>query len=938
VAQTSTRRTYAGIGPIGTDAAHVALVERDHAWKLAAQAIGSARAGKGSALLFEGAAGIGKSGLIAAIRFLAAQSGTELLTASGRRGEGEFPFGLVVQLMESRLDGADASGSGAGLTDLAGSEPSFDQLHRLYRLCARLAAASPLSVVIDDADLADPASLRFLLYLTERLAELPMAIILAARPVSRGKAPELLHELAHHPLTSRWRLEPLTENGTARRLAKMWLLGTGRKSVQEIHRASGGNAFLIDALAAALAEHEAEPHPTAVRELAPAGIADWAMGHAAELDGRAPALLSTVAVLGPDCELRHVSALANLDPEDAVQIVDGLREIGILAIGDGLRFSQPVVAVAIAAAMPSGALGVAHLRAARLLAADDASPEWVAGHLLGAARTGSGWAVDALCLAASVALGRGAPSDAVRYLRRALDEPPPKGNRTRVVLELGRAEAIAGEPQAAARLRDVAEHLTGPPEQPSEAVATGRALFALGRPQQALMVFERALENVTAGDSELAGRLRAGHATAVWVTHLWKSNKRQSVPAPVRADTPGDRALLALHAMEAALRGVPCAEVRALAERALAQGALLDDETADGLSYYLAAGALVYAEDLQTAEAALTAAVQDAQSRGSVLGFATASHMRALAILMRGRLPDAAMEARHALAVERHGWRFGLGGARVVLATTLIERGDLGRARSHLDAAEAAAGDSDPFRLSLLVARGRLRLLRGQPNEALDDFLACGALADRAGVTNPAVAPWRSYAGRALAAIGDLREAEPLIQAELTQATAFAAPGPIGRALRALASISERDPALEALEAAVETLQGSQAALERAGALVDFGAALRRSRRRRHARQPLMEGLELAQRCGAEVLVAHAQSEMKLAGARPRRTALRGRQALTTREQQVASLAADGLSNREIAETLVVTLKTVEWHLNHTYRKLGVRSRGELRESLKRVD
>lgn len=923
---------------IGTDAARVALVERDQAWKIAAQSIGRARGGQGSVLLFEGSAGIGKSGLIAAIRCLAGQSGTEVLSAGGRRRERQFPFGVVVQLMEARLDAADSKGARARLADLTSSEPSFDHLHRLYRFCAQLAAVSPLTLVIDDADLADPASLRFVLYLTERLAELPVAIILAARPVAEGGPPELLSELARHPLTTRWRLEPLSEKGTARRLAKMWLLGTGSKSVQEIHRASGGNPFLIDRLAAALAENEGRPHPTAVRELAPAGIADWAMRHAAELDSRAPALLNAVAVLGQDCELRHVSALANLDPEDAVQVVDELRESGILAIGDSLRFGQPVVGLAIAAALPVGARGVAHLRAARLLAADDASPEWVAGHLLVAARTGSGWAVDALCVAAAVALGRGAPSDAVRYLRRALEEPPPRGNRAHVVLELGRAEAIAGEPQAAVRLRDAAEHLTGHAEHPSTAVATGRTLFALGRPQQALMVFERGLENVTDGDPELAGRLRAGHATAVWVTELWNSGKREPVSAPVGADTPGDRALLALHAMDATLRGAPCAEVRALAQRALGQGALLDDETSDGLSYYLATGALTYAEDLQTAEAALTAAVQDAQSRGSVLGFGTASNMRALAILMRGRLSDAALEAHHALAVERHGWRFGISGAHVVLATTLMERGELKAAWSHLDAGATAEEGGDPFRLSLLVTRGRVRLLSGQPGEALEDFLACGALADQAGVTNPVVAAWRSNAGRALAAIGDSSEAERLIEDELTHASAFGAPGPIGRALRALASIREPDAALETLEAAVETLQGSQAALERAGALVDFGAALRRSGRRRRATGPLMEGLDLAQRCGADALAAHAGREMKLAGARPRRTALRGSDALTTRERQVASLAADGLSNRKIAETLVVTLKTVEWHLSHSYRKLGVHSRGELPESLRRVD
>jgi ATP/maltotriose-dependent transcriptional regulator MalT len=435
-------------------------------------------------------------------------------------------------------------------------------------------------------------------------------------------------------------------------------------------------------------------------------------------------------------------------------------------------------------------------------------------------------------------------------------------------------------------------------------------------------------------DPELPGRLRASHAIAEWLIQLSDGDARKLADRPAGNETPGDRALAALHAMEGALRGAPADDVRELAEQALARGALLDDETADGLAYYLAAGAIAFAEDLQTAEVALTAAVQDAQSRGSVLGFATASHVRAMTILMRGRLLDAAGDARYALAVERHGWRLGMGGARVVLASVEIERGDLEAARHHLETADAAAGDGDPFRLSLLAVRGRHRLLSGNAEGALEDYLACGALAVRAGVMNPAVAPWRSGAGLASAVVGDWSEGERLVQEELDLARAFGAPGPVGRALRALASIREPGPALEALEEAVDILQGSQAALERAAALVDFGAALRRSGKRRDARGPLKSGLELAQRCGAEVLAARALRESNAAGARPRRTALHGEEALTARERQVASLAADGLSNREIAETLVVTVKTVEWHLKHSYRKLGVSSRGQLREAL----
>ena len=129
-------------------------------------------------------------------------------------------------------------------------------------------------------------------------------------------------------------------------------------------------------------------------------------------------------------------------------------------------------------------------------------------------------------------------------------------------------------------------------------------------------------------------------------------------------------------------------------------------------------------------------------------------------------------------------------------------------------------------------------------------------------------------------------------------------------------------------------LEGSHAALERASALVELGAALRRARRRAAAREYLQSGADLARRCGAETLVARAREELVASGSRPRRVELTGVEALTPRERQVAELAADGLSNREIAEKLFVTLKTVEWHLRNAFEKLEVASRAELRDAL----
>jgi DNA-binding CsgD family transcriptional regulator len=918
----------------GARAARIALIERDEAWKLASRAIGAARGGAGSVVLFEGPSGIGKTGLMGAVRALAEESGVQLLSAAGHRRETDLPFGVLHQVFEPRLRRDDrpepfVPRSPVGVTGFT----SFTAMHSLYRASSDLAATTPVVLVIDDADLADEQSLRFLLYLIERLSDLPIAVFLTAGTIAPSRAPALLAEIARHRCTTQVRLRPLSSLGTARRVAKTTLSASAQEAAEAIHRASGGNPFLVDSLARELAEAEeagADGSALTVRGLASPGIAEWALVRAAELDPGAPALLTAIAVLGPDCELRHACVLANLDPETAGEIVDALTEVEILAPNERLSFAQPAVAVDIERAQTPRERGAANLRAARIRADDGAPAERVADHLLLATRMGSASTVDALSVAAAVALGRAKPHAAVRYLRRALEEPPPKQLRSQVVLELGRAEAMAGEPQAAAHLTDGLAQLGDRHQHPRAALTTARTLFALGRYAEAVPALERGMRAPGDTDAETASRLAVAYATAEWLASLSNGRWLELTPPPVPADSAGGRALSALRAIEGALRGEHSSRVRELAERALAYGRLLEDETSDGLTYHLAATALALAGDLQRAEAALTAAVHDAQSRGSLLGFANASHARARTILGLGRLRDAALDARQALAIERDGWRSGVGDARVVLALTLIERGHLERAGQHLQDADAMTSQACPLRLLLLIARGRFALSSGDAESALGYFTACEGPAERAGILNPAVVGWRAGAGLATAALGDSRQAQQLIESELSLANDFGEPVAIGRALRALGSVRPGERGLEALEAAVVKLQDSHAALDRAGALVDFGAALRRSGRRRDAREPLKAGLELAERCGATVLAARARGETKAAGARPRRTALHGHEALTAREHQVAALAVAGLSNREIARRLFVTVKTVEWHLKHSYAKLGVRSRKEL--------
>ncbi len=196
-------------------------------------------------------------------------------------------------------------------------------------------------------------------------------------------------------------------------------------------------------------------------------------------------------------------------------------------------------------------------------------------------------------------------------------------------------------------------------------------------------------------------------------------------------------------------------------------------------------------------------------------------------------------------------------------------------------------------------------------------------------MTNPTAWPWPTLRAQALARLDRRDEAVAMAEHELEIVRRYGAPGIVGRTLRVLGELKGED-GLDDLAEACELLERSHRKLERARALSAYGGALRRTRHPSDAREPLRRALELAESCGARPLADHTRSELYATGARPRTDAVSGIEALTASERRVADLAAEGNSNRDIAQALFVTPKTVEVHLSNTYRKLGIRGRREL--------
>jgi DNA-binding CsgD family transcriptional regulator len=173
-----------------------------------------------------------------------------------------------------------------------------------------------------------------------------------------------------------------------------------------------------------------------------------------------------------------------------------------------------------------------------------------------------------------------------------------------------------------------------------------------------------------------------------------------------------------------------------------------------------------------------------------------------------------------------------------------------------------------------------------------------------------------------------------LAREELELARTWGAPRALSAALRTSGLAEGGSNGLASLEEAVEVVADSPARLEHAKARTEFGAALHRSNRRTEAREHLRRGLELATLCNAAPLATRAETELRATGARPRRIALRGVESLTPSERRVAEMAAQGPTNREIAQALFVTPRTVEVHLTSTFRKLEITSRSQLAAAL----
>jgi DNA-binding CsgD family transcriptional regulator len=908
----------------------------------------------------DGPAGIGKTVLLAAGRDGAEAEGFRVLRARGADLERGFAFGVVCQLIEpvlARTSPDERAGllegppgmavrvlgllgrgeAGAAGTPVA-SDPSFAVLHGLYWLCANLAAKGPLLLVVDDAHWADVASLRFLAFLLSRLEELPVAVLLGARPAEAGESQELLAVLMMDPATEVITVAPLSPDGVATLVTG----GLGVEPKPEFGAAcwdaTGGTPFLVHALVEALREGGIAPDAesaTKVQRIATASVDRWATLRLGRLGPDAARLARAVAVL-EWAELDQAARLAGLALADAARAGDLLVRAGVLD-DTPLGFTHPLLRSAVYRDIAVVDRAEAHRRAAKLLAEAHASPDRLAEHLLATTPAGDGWTVDRLRAVAREAAAKGAPESAAAYLRRALSEPPSPEARAPLLLELGLAEFSAGQPGWDDHLSEAARSAGDDSTRIRAGLVYANGLGCHQRLAEAVQVCDR----VAAG---LEGHKTEGHLTleAMAVgSGLLDAAIAPSLAGRLRAllvqarQRSSPRLVLAVAAAVAAWANEPADLVASLALEAVEAGPQSLPEAGEEPWLRFAVMALFLAERFTEAQVFLDAAVTKAQAAADGMILPAVLAQRALLAMRRSDPMAAEADAQAVLDTP------GLSVAPLsrllaagVLVNVLLERGDLEQAERELEPLAAAAHGTTVAAAFLRHVRGRLLFAQRQFGGALTDFRAVGEIGTRTGAVSPCWLPWRSDAALAALATGDLDTARRLSDEEVRLARAFGAPRAMGIALRAAGVVAGGQRGETLLREAIEVLAGPDTRLQQAGALADLGALLRRSNRRVESRHLLRQAVDAAHHLGAAALAARAETELRATGAQPRRVLLSGLEALTASERRIAELAARGLTNREIAQTLFITNRTVEGHLTNVFSKLDVESRTRLPAAL----
>jgi len=933
------------------------ILERDGELEGIANALDSATKGAGRVVVVEGVAGIGKTRLIHETRDLARLRGFGRLQGTGDETETAMAWGVVRQMVErsvSRYSGEiraaildGPAGRALQALDVAPDAEAPDAditrtLHALWWVAIDLSSTRPLLITVDDAQWADQPSLRFLNYLARRVADLPIALVVATRPPPEGA--QALAELTVSQYVERLLPEVLSPGAVAAFHTPDGITPCP-EVVAAMHAACGGNPFLTGALLDELvnAGHNVGLPATAdaITGLGPATISRAMLSRLSESALR---LAGAVAVLGLHSGPWLAGQVAQLDADELHDAVDALVRANVFVGGvDGLTFVHPVIREATLAALGPLQEAALHGRAVTALHAQHAPARQLGPHLLMAPVGTLPMAADILVEAATESAAAGDHEVATACLQRALAERPGDlGVRERLgrsLLRVWRPDDARPHLQAAADAADDARHRA----ELLAAIAT--ATNQQQGPYAAVAELVADLEEwppLSEEPARLVLEARLGMLRSFLPAQRRVAADHLSQFAGLAGDTAEERALLALLAQRGRYHSDPHQEVADYARRALAKGALFDDAArGSGLvSWVLAMMSLISAEGVAEGRAEFDRARLRVTRGGSPADYAMVLNASMLLAWRSGDVTATETDAESILAAVRDEPN----GPEVIsiraTATnfacyTAMERRDLDSATRLLAEFDAARGGVNVVpTVWLHEVRARVSLAADDAHGALRHLDTLKSELDDLGA-DPAPLAWRLAAAIAWSRTGETERAEQALAEHVALCRQWGSPTDLGAALRVAARF-EPDPEVRSdrLAEALAVLETAHDRLEYAKALTDQAETWRALGRRTDARAGLNAAAETVEACGSPAVRDRIVSALEAIGDRPRRSIALGAESLTASERRVASLAVEGRSNRDIAQELFVSPKTVENHLGRVYTKLGIGNRRELAGAL----
>ncbi|MEV6976919.1 AAA family ATPase [Kitasatospora sp. NPDC093806] len=898
------------------------------------EALDRSATGTGGVIVLHGSVGSGRSDLLYAFTDTAAEHGAHVLVGTGSPLEREFPLGLARQL----LQGADLEPEEAATAETLLAEGAAEAarpappdrpagrltqrtLEGLFRLVRRLAQRAPVLIAVDDRQDADPQSLEFLLYLVRRTRTAGVLTVLSSRETMTPSNPFFEVELARQPHHQHIRLDLLPAELVAD-LLRARLGAPAARFATEAHTLTGGNPLLVHSL---IGDQERAGSPD--RLVVGEGYRRGLMHCLHRIDPLALHYARGVAVLGASATPELLAELLLLAPDSLPRALYLLHAAGLFRDGG---FRHPTAAGDLLAAMRPVELAAMHQRAGRLLRAAGAADATVDGH----ARVAEGHLRGALTAGESTATRAGEagePGD-LGYFGAAWDVPGPAvppastagtGTGAGAGPSTGgfgpeTAQAAASVPPAfptgfSSTAVECVPTLPGTVTDASTALRhelkTVRHLFWHGRTEEGTAALAR-FEAVP-GNAAPAESLR--YWLAYWYPALLPNPARQPDPAD-QGRFPADQRGDGMRLLAGLLAGTVAPEDAVVRAELVLRAGLLGGVRTESLTAALTV--LLYADRADRAAHWCTPLAERAGTRCGATWHALLAALRAEAALRQGDLRSADEAGRAAFAhVRPEAWGVAIGLPLATMATARTALGLHQDAAHFLELATPAGMAHTPAGLHHRYALAGHRLALGRAEQALADYRACGDLMARWGLDHlPAIAPWRLGAARAQLTLGRRPAAAALADHQLARLGPAGHPRIRGLALRIRAAAGERAERTELLERAVGYLEEAGAESELAAVLSELSEAHQndgdpgRARRtdRRLRRTPALA-----------VVPAEPVAE-----------------GLSEAERRVAELAARGLSNRDIARKLYITVSTVEQHLTRVYRKLGVRRRVDLAKLL----